>query len=210
VKKIHVAHFDVEYFLAESARVLKPGAHFYCWCDHLTFPDIVTEIKHQGLLKYRNCLVWVKNNHGSGDLKGNFAPQHELIIFATKGKGRPLNRPRLSNVLLDRSQRGVVKYFHKVSNNLYQHGTSKPVEILELLIKASTQPGELVFDPYAGSMSTGEAAIRTGRNYLMVELEEEHFKRGKERLEAVVASLRAFQSAVTAPPTSLPPSLPRR
>jgi len=202
VKKIHVAHFDVEYFLAESARVLKPGAHFYCWCDHLTFPGIVAEMERQAgrlsyaeRLNYKNCLVWVKNNHGSGDLKGNYAPQHEFIIFASKGKGRPLNPPRPSNVLFRRED-GEIKFYHKVSNYRFQHGTAKPVEILELLIKASTQPGELVFDPYAGSMSTGEAAIRTGRKYLMVELEEEHFLRGAERLKEVESAVIPTQVGI--------------
>jgi len=188
VKKIEEAHFDLPFFLAESARVLKPGAHFYCWCDHLTFPGIVTEMQRQAgrlsiaeRLNYKNCLVWVKNNHGSGDLKGNYAPQHEFIIFATKGKGRPLNRPRPSNVFF-RREKGRIRFFEKVSNYRYNHGTAKPVEILERLISASTEPGELVFDPYAGTMSCAEAAHRTGRKFLMVEMVEEHFLRGRERL----------------------------
>ena len=75
--------FSVQYLtkpqavFADIARVLKPGGHFYCWCDHKTFPAIVDEMTKQQLsmmikkelryLKYKNCLIWVKNNHGSGD-----------------------------------------------------------------------------------------------------------------------------------------------
>ena len=192
VKKINQNDFDIPYFLEQSARVLKPGHHFYCWCCHNTFPGIYQELqnlqsskeagKSADYLVYRNCLVWVKNNHGSGDLRSNFAPQHEFIIYATKGKGIPFNGKRPSNVLFKRGDTGI-EFYKKVSNYKYNHGTTKPVKILELLIKTSTMQGELVFDPYAGTMSVGEACILTDRHYLLVEIDENFFKRGLERLK---------------------------
>ncbi len=200
VKKINERDFDLPFFIAQSARVLKPGAHFYCWCDHYTFPAIYNEILNlqdiakvtrlgdgrktsRTFLHYKNCLIWIKNNHGSGDLRGNYAPQHEFILFACKGaKGRPFNGKRPSNVLFKRSDSGI-EFYKRVSNYKYQHGTSKPVEILEQLIQTSTNPGEIVFDPYAGSMSTGEACIQTDRKYILVEIDEDFYKSGLERLE---------------------------
>ena len=125
VKKINESDFDLPFFIAQSTRVLKLGGHFYCWCDHYTFPAIYDEIMAQreiakearlsdarkspkNFLYYKNCLIWIKNNHGSGDLKGNYAPQHEFIIFACKGaKGRPLNGKRPSNVLYKRTESGI-------------------------------------------------------------------------------------------------------
>jgi len=116
-------------------------------------------------------------------LRGNYAPQHEFILFACKGaKGRPFNGKRPSNVLFKRSDSGI-EFYKRVSNYKYQHGTSKPVEILEQLIQTSTNPGEIVFDPYAGSMSTGEACIQTDRKYILVEIDEDFYKSGLERLE---------------------------
>lgn len=192
VREIKGEDFDLPFFISESARVLKPGCHFYCWCDHLTFPDIVAnirsfelemkKIRSRNFLTYKNCLVWIKNNHGSGDLKGNYAPQHEFVIYAAKGKRRELNSPRPSNILLKRDDNGDIGFYSKVSNYRYNHGTSKPVEIHRLFIEKSSQPGELVFDPYAGSMPTGEACIMTGRHYLLVELITEHYAQGVERL----------------------------
>ncbi|MBT7617332.1 MAG: site-specific DNA-methyltransferase [Calditrichaeota bacterium] len=202
VKKIHESDFDLPFFIAQSARVLKPGGHFYCWCDHYTFPEIYNEIlnlreiakvttstdsrvKSRVFLHYKNCLIWIKNNHGSGDLRGNYAPQHELVIFACKGpKGRPLNGKRPSNVLFKRTDSGI-EFFKRVSNYKYQHGTSKPVEILEQFILSSTDPGEIVFDPYAGSMSTGEACILNDRKYLLVEIDGDFYNSGLERLNKV-------------------------
>lgn len=194
VKKINVSDFDLAFFIRQSARVLKPGCHFYCWCDHNTFPSIYQEIitcreearkiRSKQYLRYKNCLIWVKNNHGSGDLKGNFAPQHEFIIFAAKGKpGRQLNGKRPSNVLFKRSASGV-EFYKKINNYDFDHGTTKPVEILELLINISTGPGEIVFDPYAGTMSTAEACLNTRRKSIIVEIDSEHYRHGLERIKS--------------------------
>jgi site-specific DNA-methyltransferase (adenine-specific) len=192
VKKISIDTFDLDMFISESERVLKPGCHFYCWCDHLSFPAIFEAIqkRREGLkarqanlrFKYKNCLIWVKNNHGAGDLMGNYAPQHELVIYACKGKARPLRGKRPSNVFFQRDNQGSIQFFRKVSNYKYNHGTSKPPEILLKMIESSSRKGELVFDPYGGSMSTADAAMRVGRRFLMAELEADHCATGHQRL----------------------------
>jgi site-specific DNA-methyltransferase (adenine-specific) len=197
VKKILESDFDLPYFIEQSARVLKPGSHFYCWCDHLTFPGIVMEMKKQKdtalahpltrslahFLTYKNMLVWVKNNHGSGDLKGNYAPQHELVIFGCKGeKGRKLRGKRQPNVYFKTNRAGGIEFYGRVSNYDFGHGTSKPVDIQRLMIEASTDEDEVVLDCYGGSMSVGEATRLTDRKFLLVELEDEHFRNGTNRL----------------------------
>ncbi len=184
VKQIQRRQFDLPGFARESFRVLRPGRHLYCFCDHLTFPGIRQELVTAGFT-YRNCLVWIKNNHGSGDLKGNWAPQHEFILFMVKGKPRQLQGKRLSNVMVKSRRGGNLTVFPKVSNYLYNHGTSKPVELLRRIILASSLPGELVLDPYGGSGSTAEAARREGRRYLLAEIDAEYHQRAVARLGEV-------------------------
>jgi DNA modification methylase len=84
-------------------------------------------------------------------LKGNYAPQHELIIFGVKGKGKNLNfRP--SNVLYKKVDNNI-QFYRKVPNKTYNHSTIKPIEILDIFIRASLNEGDLVLDMYAGSFS---------------------------------------------------------
>lgn len=201
VTEISAETFDLELFIRESERVLKPGCHFYCWCDHLSFPGIFEEIKRRTAgvkrreattrLRYKNCLIWVKNNHGSGDLLGNYAPQHELVIYASKGRTRPLRGKRPSNVFFDRDDQGMIRFFSKVSNYRFQHGTSKPLAILERMILSSSDRGEVVLDPYGGSMSTADAAMRTGRRWIMGELDGDHCGNGLKRLSDLREELLA-------------------
>ena len=86
----------VEDWVEQIHRVLKDDRHFYCFTRFDMYPRFYDAIARR--FKVKNCLIWVKNNHGSGDLNGSFAPQHEMIIFAVKGK-RDLNGTRDSDVL---------------------------------------------------------------------------------------------------------------
>lgn len=73
-----------------------------------------------------------------------------------------------------------VLFFNK-TNNKY-HPTEKPVELLEFLIKNSSKENELVFDPFAGSGSTGVACINTNRKFLGVEINNVYFDIAKQRI----------------------------
>ncbi len=65
------------------------------------------------------------------------------------------------------------------------HPTQKPVEPLAQLIRSFTLPHELVFDPFAGSGSSCVAALLSGRNYLGVELDKQHFQQASARMISV-------------------------
>jgi len=60
--------------------------------------------------------------------------------------------------------------------------TQKPVKILERIVRVHSDPGDLVVDPFAGSGTTGEAAARLGRDYLLVDQNPEAVRVMAERL----------------------------
>lgn len=65
------------------------------------------------------------------------------------------------------------------------HPTQKPVELLEYLIKTFSNPGDLVLDNCAGSGSTGVAAKRTGRDFILIEKEAAYVESSRRRIDAV-------------------------
>lgn len=102
-------------------------------------------------LTVKSVIVWDKKAHGMGDLKGSFAPRYEVIIFAAKGRFElPGKRP------------DDLIACAKVGNQSLTHPNEKPVELLEQLIEATTTPGALILDPFAGSGSTLVAAAKQG------------------------------------------------
>jgi site-specific DNA-methyltransferase (adenine-specific) len=160
----------LEQFVDEAYRVLALNRHFYCFCRWDTY-----HIFHQAIgkrFRIKNTLIWVKNNHGSGDLKGAYAPQYEMIIFASKGR-RKLNNKRHPDIL---------KY-PTVSSKARKHPVQKPVELLKFLIEKSTHPNEIVLDPFAGVASTAIAACEVGRKYLAFEIDSRFFRDGQKLLK---------------------------
>ena len=67
------------------------------------------------------------------------------------------------------------------SVNKASHPTQKPVALFEYLIKTYTNPGEVVLDNCAGSGTTGEACINTGRNYIQIEKDLTYYEGILER-----------------------------
>lgn len=163
----------IPHFAREAFRVLKPDRHLYCFCRHDTYPEFIAALQDAGF-KLKRTLIWVKNNHGSGDLRGDYAPQDEWIIYCHKGR-RVLNGKRESNVLM----------FPKLSTKHQKHSTEKPVELLKKLIRKSTHEGELVLDPFAGSGSTMQAARELERTYCVMELYPNYYYTVEERARAL-------------------------
>lgn len=72
--------------------------------------------------------------------------------------------------------------FWKSRSDKQVHPAQKPVDLLERIIRISTKPGDTVVDFFAGSGSTGVAAKRCDRNYILFENNQEHFNSAQERL----------------------------
>ena len=57
-----------------------------------------------------------------------------------------------------------------------RHPTQKPESLLERVVVASTNPGDLVLDPFMGSGTTGVAALRHGRRFIGIEMDEAYLE----------------------------------
>ena len=67
----------------------------------------------------------------------------------------------------------VLEYRNKLGNKL--HPTEKPVALLKHLIENSSQPDEIVLDPFAGCGSTGLACKQTHRNFIGYEIDKKYY-----------------------------------
>lgn len=162
-------------FAKEIYRVLKDDTHAYIFCNDYAISSFRNELEKIGFVTKRT-LVWVKNNHTSGDLEGDYGNKTEFILFLHKGR-KELNGKRDTNVL----------EFPRVS--LMTHPTEKPVELLKYLIEKSSVKGDVVFDCFVGTGSSLVAAKTIGRGYIGVEIVPEYCKIAEERLKTVTKSM---------------------
>ena len=163
------AHNDISInkWITECYRVLKESTHIYIMTNLLNLEEYMSEIRKAGF-EIHNLLIWEKNNATPNRW---YMKNCEYIIFARKGAAKPINDCGTKTVLQVKN----------VKNRL--HPTEKPLELLEIFIKNSSNPGDIILDPFGGSMSTALAAIKTGRKAISFEIDEKYYNLGKERLD---------------------------
>lgn len=157
------------WWLYDAYRILKTTGTFFCFCRWDVANDFRWAIDLAGF-KVRSQVIWDSRVHGMGDTKAAFAPRHDTIWFATKGRfefrsGRPPS--------VIEAQRLIQP----------MHPTEKPVPLLVELLRAVAPPNGLVLDPFMGSGSTGEACHRLGLRFIGIEKDRSFFARAARRLD---------------------------
>jgi site-specific DNA-methyltransferase (adenine-specific) len=132
----------------EVHRVLRDDTHFYLLCDAETMFVAKPEAERAGF-RFWKPLVWDKCTIGMGY---HYRARYEFILFFEKGKRRlsDLGVPDIMSV--PRIRGG--------------YPAEKPAEVADVLIRQSSNAGDVVADPFMGSGSVGIAAARLGRRFL--------------------------------------------
>jgi adenine-specific DNA-methyltransferase len=116
--------------------------------------------------KRSGILVWEKDGPGMGDVNAKTWGQGmEFILFLKKGR----------RVATDTRRNGVL-HVPQLRPHQLIHPHEKPTALLELLIKHSTNRGDLIVDPFAGSGSTIRAARNLGRSGVGVEYDQKNWE----------------------------------
>ncbi|AMK10839.1 DNA-methyltransferase [Pseudodesulfovibrio indicus] len=158
-------------WLAEAYRVAKPGAPLMMFTDWRQLPAMTDALQAGGWL-WRNIVVWDKPT--ARPAKGEFKRQCEFVLIGSKGKLAPAT---------ERCLPGVFRH-SIVSGGKRQHLTEKPVPLLRDLLQISPE-GCTILDPFAGSATTAQACLETGRKFIGVELSEVYFDVACARLNTL-------------------------
>lgn len=160
------AHQLIEICAREFFRLLRAGGALYLFPGDRLIDAWMSALRRVGFTFPRPCtLVWVKSNPPPSIRKAGWRSAIEHILYALKPG------PDTINYLGDAEMVNAL-HFPIVSPGKRTHPTEKPTQLLERLIRVSTNPGDEILDPFAGSGSTGEAAIRTGRHVLLIEKDQ--------------------------------------
>lgn len=160
---------DIEFsqWLPEVYRVLKPKTHAYIMINGRNLKELQQEAENVGF-KFQNLLVWEKNNSVSNKF---YMLQSEFILMLRKGGERWINEMGTSN---------IIKCPNIIGNK--NHPTEKPVPLMEVLIRNSSNPEDIVLDPFAGSGSTLLAARKLNRHFIGYEIDKEYYDVINQRL----------------------------
>jgi site-specific DNA-methyltransferase (adenine-specific) len=154
---------------AASVALLAPSAAFYVSVPagplQLAFLLAVRDVGW----RLHEELVWVKSSMVLGH--SDYHYRHEPILYGyAPGPGRPgRGKHAGSHWYGDNSQTSVLE-FDKPSRSP-EHPTMKPVGLVEQCLANSSRPGDIVYDPFAGSGTTVIAAEQLGRHARVIEID---------------------------------------
>lgn len=189
-------------WIDECYRVLKPNGTFYLMnsTENMPFLDIWCRKK----FFIRSRVIWSYDSSGV-QAKKFYGSMYEPILMLVKDKNNyTFNANEILIEAKTGAKRGLIDYRKnppqpyntmKVPGNVWEfsrvrfkmeeyenHPTQKPEALLERIIKASSNEGEIVLDPFAGSFTTCAVAKRLGRKSIGIEVNQEYVKMGIRRL----------------------------
>lgn len=147
---------------ALMARHLKPGGSLYLFTGLALLPLWREALEKEGL-HFCNLIVWHRTNPAPQIRKTRWCSAFDLILFYAKGSPKTfhwLGQNEMHNVVKGPICQGLERSWHP---------TQKPQWLLRHLITVSSNLGDEILDPLAGSGSTGWAAVALGRSATLVE-----------------------------------------
>jgi DNA modification methylase/ParB-like chromosome segregation protein Spo0J len=156
----------------ELRRVLRPNGHLYAFFSPRLYRQSIDIWKSSGFEVRDVICIWHKLGGDTGTVNWDkdYAPTWEPFLFAHNGERRLAHKRE--NVFDYKPDSGEGRY----------HPNQKPVALIQELIAQSTDPGDLVFDPFGGSGSVAVAATQTHRRFLTFELNERFVSVIKQRV----------------------------
>lgn len=162
-------HNEIEFkdWLPEVYRVLKNDTHCYIMINPRNLKELWQQAETAGFT-FQQLIVWDKGNSTPNRWYMN---AYELILMLRKGKARKINNMGSSNII-------------RVPNIIRskKHPTEKPVDLMTVLIKNSTDENDIVLDPFMGVGGAGVAAIDSGRSFIGIEIDQKYYAIAEKRI----------------------------
>jgi site-specific DNA-methyltransferase (adenine-specific) len=176
----------------ELYRVMKKDSHVYVLCDEET-RDVIKPVGEEVGFRYWKAIIWDKLTIGMGY---HYRARVEWICFFEKGKRR-LNDLGIPDLLQFPEVEGSEDWWRPSGPDIIPakrlkgkdvFPTEKPVELLDVLIRQSSRPGELVIDPFMGSGSAGEAALQRGCRFMGTDTDDYALDWASRRLQKLAGT----------------------
>ncbi|WP_275588762.1 site-specific DNA-methyltransferase [Croceicoccus hydrothermalis] len=197
-------------WLAEARRILKPDGSLWVIGSYHNIFRVGAALQDAGFW-ILNDVVWRKSNPMPNFKGTRFTNAHETLIWASMGeKAKYTFNYRAMKTLNDELQMRSdwVLPICSGGERLKQdgakvHPTQKPEALLYRVMLATTNPGDVVLDPFFGTGTTGAVAKRLGREWIGCEREERYRGAAMERIEMALpldeSALKTMQSKRSAP-----------
>lgn len=147
-------------WLSACLEIARPGGLCVLCSDWRQLPTTTDALQAGGWV-WRGVAVWDKTE-ASRPQRGRYRNQCEYLVWGSKG------------ALADAGSCAPGAFRYSVASEQKHHITGKPTALFRDLLQL-TEPGEIILDPFMGSGTTGVAAVKLGRRFIGIEIEERYF-----------------------------------
>ena len=193
-------------WLSEAKRLLKPNGALWTIGSYHNVFRLGTAIQDLGYW-VQNDVVWVKTNPMPNFRGTRLANAHETLIWAGRDQK---SRPTFNYHSLKASNDDVQMRSDWTlplctgperlkKNGRKVHATQKPEALLHRVLTATSNPGDVILDPFFGTGTTGAVARRLGRRFVGIERDETYAEAARERIEEVEAAATADAAPLPSP-----------
>ena len=169
-------------------RVLKPAGTIWVTGTLHVYPSVGMALLRNGF-RLLNDIIWEKPNPPPNLGCRTFTHSTEVVLWASKAAKGSRHKYTFNYDEMRRENGGKQMktvwqmYAPRASEKRFgKHPTQKPLSLIERCLRASKNEGDLVLDPFAGSGSTGVAALKLGRRFIGVEIDPEFIDISVKRL----------------------------
>lgn len=179
-------------WMKECHRILKPSGSFWVIGTYHNIFRVGAILQNTGFWML-NDIIWVKTNPMPNFKGTRFNNAHETLIWATKSKSSNYtfhyHSMKVMNDDLQMRSDWLIPICQgderiKV-NGQKAHSTQKPAELLLRIILSTSNPDDIVLDPFSGSGTTAAVAKRLGRRYIAFDREEFYIQVANDRLSKI-------------------------
>ena len=182
-------------WLGECHRILKPEGTIWVTGTSHVYLSVGMAMLQLGF-RLLNDIIWEKPNPPPNLGCRCFTHATETILWATKAPKGSRHRYTFNyaDMRAENGGRQMKNVWRmavpgKDEKVFGKHPTQKPVALIARCLRASTNPGDLVLDPFAGTCATGVAALSLGRYFIGCENQTEFVEIGRKRLDAAAGTL---------------------
>jgi DNA modification methylase len=179
-------------WLSACRRVMKDNGTIWIIGTYHNIFRVGTIIQDMGFW-ILNDVIWIKDNPIPNFRGVRFTNAHETLLWAQKKRGSKYTFNHHAMKSLNEGLQMRSDWYLPICtgkerckvNGEKAHSTQKPEALLYRIILASSNPGDIILDPFFGTGTTGAVAKKLGRHYIGIERDPGYIKIAKERLETV-------------------------
>lgn len=168
--------YPPELLLPHFQRILKPTGNIFIFCSYNQLGDYHRVFNP--VYDTFQMMVWHKTNPTPQIRKSSFLNSCELIACAW-------NKGHVWNFSKQNEMHNFIESPIVMGKERLEKRAQKPVKVLSKIIEIASCPDAIVFDPFMGVGSTGEAALRLGRKFIGCEANSKDFIKAEKRLKEI-------------------------